>query len=95
MDRYDPRFGEAFYEDSFHAGIPHEDLLRGIRCRTLFLKAKTQVGEDGLLLAALGEEDLRCVLALIPDCTLVRFDCGHAIHGERPREFLAALRELA
>ena len=34
MDRYDPRFGEAFYEDS-------------IRCRTLFLKAKTQVGETG------------------------------------------------
>ena len=85
MNRYDPRFGEAFYEDSFHAGIPHEDLLWGIRCRTLFLKAKTQVGED----------DLRRVLALIPDCTLVRFDCGHAIHGERPREFLAALRELA
>lgn len=53
------------------------------------------MGEDGLLLTALGEEDLRCVLALIPDCTLVRFDCGHAIHGERPREFLAALRELA
>lgn len=47
MNRYDPRFGEAFYEDSFHAGILHEDLLRGIRCRTLFLKAKTQVGETG------------------------------------------------
>ena len=47
------------------------------------------------MLAALGEEDLRRVLALLPDCTLARFDCGHAIHVERPKEFLAALRQMA
>lgn len=95
MNDYDPRFGEAFYTDRFHAGIDHEDLLRGIRCRTLFLKAKTVTAPDGLLLAALSEEDLRRVLALVPGCDLVRFDCGHAIHIEEPKAFLAAVRTMA
>ena len=95
MNSYDPRFGEAFYNDSFHAGIAHEELLRGIRCKTLFLKAKTVVGQDGLLMAALGEDDLQRVLALVPDCTLIRFDCGHAIHAEKPDAFVLALLTMA
>lgn len=95
MNAYDPRFGEAFYTDRFHAGIAHEDLLRGIRCPTLFLKARTEIGQDGLLLAALSEEDLRRVLALVPDCSLVRFDCGHAIHIEEPKAFVSALLTMA
>lgn len=94
MNNYDPCFGEAFYTDRFHAGIPHEDLLRGIRCKTLFLKAKTEIGQDGLLLAALGEDDLQRVMELIPECTLVRFDCGHAIHIEKPKEFVKAVLEV-
>ncbi len=88
-------FGEAFYTDSFHAGIPHEELLRGIRCKTLLLKAKTVIGQDDLLMAALGESDLRHVLRSIPNCRHLRFDCGHAIHIEKPKEFIAALSTLA
>lgn len=95
MQRYDPRFGETFYTGSFHAGIDHADLLRGICCKTLFLKAKAERAPDGLLLGALGEEDLAQVLALIPDCTLARFDCGHAIHIEAKKAFLAALSAMA
>lgn len=91
MNHYDPRFGEAFYTDSFHAGIAHENLLRGIRCKTLFLKARTEIGQDGLLMAALDEEDLRRVLNLVPACSLIRFDCGHAIHIEKPKAFVSAL----
>lgn len=93
MNNYDPRFGEAFYTDMFHAGIDHENLLRGIHCKTLFLKAKTAIGQDGLLMAALSEEDLQHVLELIPDCTLIRFDCGHAIHVEKPKEFVRICKE--
>ena len=48
-----------------------------------------------LLLAALSEEDLRRVLALVPDCSLVRFDCGHAIHIEEPKAFVSALLTMA
>lgn len=94
MSRYDPLFGEAFYTDSFHAGISHEDLLKTISCKTVFMKAKTEVGQDGILMAALSEEDLKRVTALIPDCQIVRFDCGHGIHLEKPKEFADCLLEL-
>lgn len=88
-------FGEAFYTDSFHAEIAHGDLLRGIRCKTLFLKAKTVVGQDGLLMAAQNEDDLQRVLSLVPDHPLIRFDCGHGIHIERPKEFVSAILTIA
>lgn len=91
MDGYDPRFGEAFYDDSFHAGIPHEQLLSGIKCPALFMKARTNLSPDGVLLAALGEDDLGRAASLIPDCTVSRFDCGHGIHGEKPRDFVRAI----
>lgn len=95
MNRYDPLFGEAFYTDSFHAGIPHEALLKNITCRTIFLKAKTTVSEDGILMAALNEDDLNRVSEAIPGLQVVRFDCGHGIHIEKPREFTDCLMRIA
>lgn len=94
MNSYDPRFGETFYNDSFHCGIPHEELLKGISCRTVFMKAKTAFNEDGLLMAALSEEDLERVSQLIPDLHIQRFECGHGIHLEKPGEFTDCILRL-
>ncbi|MDE7018350.1 MAG: alpha/beta hydrolase [Lachnospiraceae bacterium] len=93
MNRYDPFFGETFYNDSFHCGIPHEDILGNIKCKTLFMKAQTHHSEDGILMAALGEEDLERVTGLVTDCHIVRFDCGHGIHLEKPKAFIKCLME--
>lgn len=94
MNRYDPLFGEAFFDDSFHCGIPHEDILKKIRCKTVFMKAETNVSDDGILMGALSEEDLERVSELIDDCRIVRFDCGHGIHIEKPKEFIECLTGL-
>ncbi|MFR7590860.1 MAG: alpha/beta fold hydrolase [Longibaculum sp.] len=94
MNRYDPLFGETFYNDSFHSGISHEELLKNIKCKTIFMKAKTNISEDGILMAALSEDDLKKVSELIADCKTVRFDCGHGIHIEKPKEFTKCLTEL-
>ncbi len=94
MNKYDPLFGEAFYNDSFHSGIPHADILKNIKCRTIFMKAKTNISEDGILMAALSEEDLERVSELIADCQTVHFDCGHGIHIEKPKEFIECLTGL-
>ena len=91
MNDYDPLFGETFFNDSFHCGIPHEDILKNIRCKTVFLKAQTNINEDGILMAALSEEDLAKATELIADCNVVRFDCGHGIHIENPKEFIECL----
>ncbi len=94
MNLYDPLFGETFFNDSFHNGIRHEDLLQNIRCRTVFMKAQTNFSEDSVLMAALSEEDLKKAAGLIADCQIVRFDCGHGIHIEKPKAFLACLAGL-
>lgn len=88
---YDPQFGQAFYDDNFHAGIPHEKILSEITCPTLFMKAKTEWSDDGILLAALDEDDLERCLKLIKQVNLERFDCGHGIHIEKPREFVKSI----
>ena len=95
MNNYDPLFGEAFYSDSFHSGIPHEELLQNIKCKTIFMKAKTNTSEDGILMAALSEEDLKRISELIDDFQIVRFNCGHGIHIEKPKEFVECLIRLA
>lgn len=94
MNNYDPLFGETFFSDSFHCGIPHENILRNIKCKTAFLKAKTNVSDEGVLMAALSEEDLERVSELVADLQIVRFDCGHGIHIEKPKEFIECLVKL-
>lgn len=93
MNNYDPLFGEAFYDDSFHAGIPHEELLKKIACRTVLMKAKTETGEDGLLMGALSDEDAERAAGLISICEIRQFDCGHGIHVEKPKQFIDCLTE--
>lgn len=94
MNKYDPLFGETFFNDSFHNGIRHEDILKQIKCKTVFMKARTNISEDGILMAALNEDDLKKITELIADCQIVRFDCGHGIHTEKPKEFIECLSNL-
>ncbi|MDD3415300.1 MAG: hypothetical protein PHY47_15040 [Lachnospiraceae bacterium] len=39
-------------------------------------------------MAALSEGDLERVSELVVDGQIMRFDCGHGIHIEKPREFI-------
>ena len=88
LDDYDPYFGEAFYNHSFNQNVDYEKILSEIRCPVLFMKAKAPIGEDGVVQGALTEEDLKRVTELISDCCVVRFECGHGIHNEKPKEFV-------
>ena len=88
MNDYDPYFGLAFYDDSFHAGIEHEEILKKIRCDTIIMKAKSELSKDGILMGALSDEDVSRAKYLITNSKLIRFDCGHGIHFEKKAEFL-------
>ncbi len=91
MNEYDPYFGEAFYNDTFHNGISHSDILKAISCKTCFMKAKTNFDDKGILLAAMSDEDADLVQNLIAQCSIVRFDCGHGIHMEKKKAFIDAI----
>ena len=47
------------------------------------MKAKTTIGENGLLQGALSDEDLQRVNTLIENMKIKQFDCGHGIHTEK------------
>lgn len=88
MNDYDPLFGEAFYTDSFHSHIDYDNLLKEITCPTVFLKAVTNIGDDGIQMCALTDDDVNRVGELISDFSVVQFKCGHGIHIEKKKEFL-------
>ena len=55
------------------------------------MKAKTVIGEDGLVQGALTDEDLQQVTTLIKNIKVEYFDCGHGILSEKPKEFIKAI----
>ena len=90
MDDYDPRFGEAFYDGSWMAGIDQVAMLKAIKCPTAYLKAKTRYGDDGVLYAATTDDDAARVRSSLASCEYTEIDSGHDIHVERPDDFVAA-----
>ncbi len=63
---YDLRFGQGFFDNSWFAGFDQAETLAAITCPTTFLKATTRYNKDGILLAALSDEDLARVEELLP-----------------------------
>lgn len=94
LNEYDPYFGETFYNDSFNANVNYEELLSNIKCDTLFMKANTTIGKDGLIQGALSDEDLEQVSKLIRNIKVEYFNCGHGIHSEKPKEFIRSVNGI-
>ncbi len=88
---YDLRFGETFYDGSWFEHFDQAETLRGIQCPSILIHARnsrwSQYDDDGVLLAAMSEEDAARASELIPGCRLATIDCGHGVHNEKPREF--------
>ena len=84
-DDFDVRFSETFYDGTWFDGIDQADLLRCITCPAVYLKAKTNYGEDGTLLAANSDEDAARVQQLVAVCETVVVESGHDIHYENVR----------
>ena len=91
MNEYDPYFGENFYNDSFNCNIDYRNLLSNIKCRTLFMKANTVIGDENIIMGALTDEDLELVVSLIENIDVEHFDCGHGIHVEKKRDFVKSV----
>ena len=93
MNDYDPRFGDAFYNGSWMAGIDQEALLREIECPVIYLKASTNYGNDGVLYAATTDDDAARIQQTISRCKTNEIKSGHDIHFEHPDFFVAGIDE--
>lgn len=91
MEQYDPYFGENFYNDTFNCNINYSELLSEINCKTLFMKANTKIGDDGIIMGALTDDNLQQVKDLIKNIRVEYFNCGHGIHIEKKKEFVKSV----
>lgn len=94
LDAYDPHFGAAFYDGSFHENFDHEDTLRRIRVPAVLIHTNWSYDDEGILLAAMDEDDATRARALIENVESVKVDSGHGFHFEQPRQFVRIVEEL-
>lgn len=90
-DDFDVRFSETFYDGSWFDGIDQAEVLSRIACPTVYLKAKTNYGDDGTLFAANSDDDAARVQQLVANCETTVVESGHDIHYEKPRTFIEAV----
>jgi pimeloyl-ACP methyl ester carboxylesterase len=94
IDRYDPRFGETFYNNSFHAGFDHAQTLARIRVPTALIHTNWSYDDNGVLLAAMDGNDAERARSLLDDVEFYRVGTGHGFHFEDPDRFDEILRSL-
>ena len=88
LDDFDLTFSETFYTGSWFKGFNQEETLSKINCPSLYIKAATQYGKDGVLYAANSDEDAQKVHRLIEANEMITIKSGHDIHFEKPDEFI-------
>lgn len=94
LDKFDPEFGDTFYTGEWMEGIDQKEMLKKIKSKTIYLKASTMYGEDGVLYAANTEEDADKVMTLLQNAERIDIESGHSIHFEKPKEFAEILESL-
>lgn len=88
LDNFDQDFSETFYTGSWFKGLNQEETLTKINCPSVYIKAATQYGDDGVLYAANSDEDAEKVHGLIKGNEMITIKSGHDIHFEKPKKFI-------
>lgn len=94
MDQYDPRFAEAFYDNSFHKDFDHAETLQSIRVPSVLIHANWSYDENGILMAAMDGDDAERARSLLQDVEFYKVDSGHGFHFEKPKEFVRIIRDF-
>lgn len=88
LDHFDLDFSETFYTGSWFEGFDQEEILSKVNCPSVYIKAATQYGKDGVLYAANSDKDAQKVHSLIKGNEMITQKSGHDIHFEQPEEFI-------
>ncbi|MTI56587.1 alpha/beta fold hydrolase [Geosporobacter ferrireducens] len=88
LDEFDLEFTETFYTGEWFEGLDQEETLSKIDVPTIYIKAETMYGKDGVLYAANSDEDAERVRNLIKGSKMITIKSGHDIHFEKPKKFV-------
>lgn len=91
MDRYDPRFGDAFYTGAWDAEFDHGKTLAAIAAPAVLIHTNWSYDADGILMAAMDDRDAERARALLGDVRFYQVDSGHGFHFEKPQDFIEIL----
>jgi pimeloyl-ACP methyl ester carboxylesterase len=99
---YDLRFGVTFYDFSWFDGYDMEDILQHIKSPAIVMHvapgemtAPGYYDKNGILLAAMDENDAQRVVDLIPHSQYRGgFNSTHDIHADLPDEYIEVLLDL-
>ena len=91
FNNYDPRFGQAFYDGSWNEGYDEAMALASISAPTALIHTNWSYDEDGILMAAMDDQDAEKARSLIQDVQFFKVDSGHGFHFEKPGEFVQIL----
>ena len=94
LDRYDPRFGAAFFDGSWNDGFDHAEALMRITCPVLLLHASFRYLEDGTLAGAMSQEEADRVMSLLNDGRYLKVDASHVVHLDQPAEFIGLVEDF-
>lgn len=95
LPEFDLNFSKAFYDGSFFEGVSQEEILKGIECPNLYMKAATHYGEDGVLYAANTDENAEKVMELIPNAEMITRDKpDHDIHFSDKNYFIDHIKSF-
>ncbi|MFF5296446.1 alpha/beta fold hydrolase [Paractinoplanes globisporus] len=95
MDQFDPRFGAAFHDGTWHHDFDHAKALARIACPALLVQANFAFLPDGTLNGAMTREDADRAMALLPRATYRRVDATHVVHLADPELFVSLVESLA
>ena len=93
MDQFDPRFGAAFHDGTWHEGFDHAETLARITCPALLVQADFSFLPDGTLNGAMRQEDADRAMSLLPHGTYRRVDATHVVHLAAPDLYVQILEE--
>jgi pimeloyl-ACP methyl ester carboxylesterase len=94
MDQFDPRFGAAFHDGTWHEGFDHAETLAEIGCPALLVQADFTFLPDGTLNGAMTQEDADRATALLSNGRYRRVDATHVVHLAAPELFVELLEDF-
>jgi pimeloyl-ACP methyl ester carboxylesterase len=90
---FDPDFSRAWVDGRIYEGLNHEDALRKIKVPLLILHADWFRTEKGLV-GAMDDDDAKKAMTLAPHARYLRMRAQHAIHSDKPEEFVRIINEF-
>ena len=95
LSMFDPDFARSFVDGRMYGGFSHEEALRAVGQPILLMHARWMRTDQHGLVGALDDDDVRRVVHLAPQTTVVHSGANHVIHRYKRRMFVRSIQDFA